>query len=377
MTSISWQGESVRNELVIRVQPNESVYCKVRPSGQTYFIGICNSLFVFLRWKFASIDKKSFYCKRTCFQVMTKSPGMSFSLQETELDLTYKSRYKWVVFIINHLYKRECVFSSNYLHFSAFVNSQTKPRDARLPEAYERLILDVFVGSQMHFVRWYIAVLQLYCFLSGSQVWSLSCLAFCVCVCLCICVFFLLHLSLVGFPNWHVSGASGLGKLTICHMTSVCQLPEALCQLFDQPNCCAESRRGLLLSPFDISIGEKLREWWIGRVAEISANIIFAITIHHQHHHFTRHHCRYHQHELIMEQRIETCSEDVQHHHCHRHRHHLQEWRIGRGLEDLHSTSARHRQGEAAAHQVNLHITGKRIIQSRICKNKKSHFFTK
>merc|ERR1712168_1210356 len=67
-----FKGESVRNELVIRVQPNESVYCKV----------------------------------------MTKSPGMSFSLQETELDLTYKSRY----------------------------------RDARLPEAYERLILDVFVG---------------------------------------------------------------------------------------------------------------------------------------------------------------------------------------------------------------------------------------
>ena len=39
--------------MVIRVQPNESVYVKV----------------------------------------MTKTPGMSFSLQETELDLTYKSRY--------------------------------------------------------------------------------------------------------------------------------------------------------------------------------------------------------------------------------------------------------------------------------------------
>jgi len=74
-----FNGGTVRNELVIRVQPNESVYAKV----------------------------------------MTKTPGMSFNLQETELDLTYKSRYK----------------------------------DARLPEAYERLILDVFVGSQMHFVR--------------------------------------------------------------------------------------------------------------------------------------------------------------------------------------------------------------------------------
>jgi len=74
-----FNGSTVRNELVIRVQPNESVYVKV----------------------------------------MTKTPGMSFTLQETELDLTYKSRY----------------------------------REARLPEAYERLILDVFVGSQMHFVR--------------------------------------------------------------------------------------------------------------------------------------------------------------------------------------------------------------------------------
>jgi len=74
-----FSGSTVRNELVIRVQPNESVYVKV----------------------------------------MTKTPGMSFDLQETELDLTYSSRY----------------------------------REARLPEAYERLLLDVFVGSQVHFVR--------------------------------------------------------------------------------------------------------------------------------------------------------------------------------------------------------------------------------
>jgi len=74
-----FNGESVRNELVVRVQPNESVYVKV----------------------------------------MTKTPGMAFTLQETELDLTYRSRFK----------------------------------DALLPDAYERLILDVFVGSQVHFVR--------------------------------------------------------------------------------------------------------------------------------------------------------------------------------------------------------------------------------
>ncbi len=72
-------GNAVRNELVIRVQPGEAVYCKV----------------------------------------MTKTPGMSFNVEETELDLTYNTRYK----------------------------------NARMPDAYERLILDVFVGSQMHFVR--------------------------------------------------------------------------------------------------------------------------------------------------------------------------------------------------------------------------------
>ncbi|XP_064160785.1 glucose-6-phosphate 1-dehydrogenase-like isoform X2 [Anguilla rostrata] len=68
-----------RNELVVRVQPNEAVYAKM----------------------------------------MSKKPGVFFSPEETELDLTYHSRY----------------------------------RDVKLPDAYERLILDVFCGSQMHFVR--------------------------------------------------------------------------------------------------------------------------------------------------------------------------------------------------------------------------------
>jgi glucose-6-phosphate 1-dehydrogenase len=43
-----------RNELVIRVQPDEAVYLKM----------------------------------------MAKSPGMAFSSEETELDLSYASRYK-------------------------------------------------------------------------------------------------------------------------------------------------------------------------------------------------------------------------------------------------------------------------------------------
>merc|ERR550532_1825256 len=72
-------GEVKRNELVIRVQPHEAVYMKM----------------------------------------MTKKPGMSFEPVESELDLSYSSRYK----------------------------------DMKMPDAYERLILDVFVGSQLHFVR--------------------------------------------------------------------------------------------------------------------------------------------------------------------------------------------------------------------------------
>lgn len=72
-------GQTRRNELVMRVQPGEAVYVKL----------------------------------------MTKRPGMTFDMEETELDLTYGARYK----------------------------------DIKLPDAYERLILDVFCGSQMHFVR--------------------------------------------------------------------------------------------------------------------------------------------------------------------------------------------------------------------------------
>ncbi|XP_063234912.1 glucose-6-phosphate 1-dehydrogenase isoform X2 [Bacillus rossius redtenbacheri] len=74
-----FNGDLKRNELVIRVQPGEAVYIKL----------------------------------------MTKTPGMTFTMEETELDLTYGSRYK----------------------------------DAKLPDAYERLLLDVFCGSQMNFVR--------------------------------------------------------------------------------------------------------------------------------------------------------------------------------------------------------------------------------
>ncbi|PAA82009.1 hypothetical protein BOX15_Mlig022703g5, partial [Macrostomum lignano] len=68
-----------RNELVMRVQPNEAVYIKC----------------------------------------MTKRPGMGFGAEETELDLSYSKRFSKV----------------------------------KLPDAYERLLLDVLCGSQVNFVR--------------------------------------------------------------------------------------------------------------------------------------------------------------------------------------------------------------------------------
>ncbi|CAL8078372.1 unnamed protein product [Calicophoron daubneyi] len=68
-----------RNEMVIRVQPDEAVYVKL----------------------------------------ITKTPGMRFDTEETELDLTYSKRYQHI----------------------------------KLPDAYERLLLDVFCGSQANFVR--------------------------------------------------------------------------------------------------------------------------------------------------------------------------------------------------------------------------------
>ena len=58
-----FDGKVKRNELVIRVQPGEALYIKM----------------------------------------MTKSPGITFDMEETELDLTYGSRYK-VTFLLIIIY---------------------------------------------------------------------------------------------------------------------------------------------------------------------------------------------------------------------------------------------------------------------------------
>ncbi|XP_031552278.1 glucose-6-phosphate 1-dehydrogenase-like [Actinia tenebrosa] len=74
-----FSGKCKRNELVIRLQPNEAIYLKC----------------------------------------MIKEAGMSFQPVESELDLSYSYRYQ----------------------------------DVKMPDAYERLIIDVLAGSQGNFVR--------------------------------------------------------------------------------------------------------------------------------------------------------------------------------------------------------------------------------
>lgn len=71
--------DAPRNELVIRLQPDEAIYMKIN----------------------------------------TKTPGLKNTLHETELDLTYKERYD----------------------------------SLDIPDAYERLLLDVTRGDHQHFVR--------------------------------------------------------------------------------------------------------------------------------------------------------------------------------------------------------------------------------
>lgn len=92
------------NELVIRIQPNEAVYLKVsllracRRGVRSYCLARCA-------------------CRTA--QMMCKMPGLEFAPVETELNLSYKSRYP------------------------------TRPP----PEAYARLLLDVLRGDQSQFVR--------------------------------------------------------------------------------------------------------------------------------------------------------------------------------------------------------------------------------
>lgn len=73
------KDEKSRNELVMRLQPNEAIYMKM----------------------------------------LVKKPGLASDVEMSELDLSYMDRYKETV----------------------------------IPDAYERLILDVIHGDQQHFVR--------------------------------------------------------------------------------------------------------------------------------------------------------------------------------------------------------------------------------
>jgi len=68
-----FDGKVKRNEMVIRVQPGEALYVKM----------------------------------------MTKSPGITFNIEETELDLTYGNRYKVNK---NHHIERTKYFREHFLY---------------------------------------------------------------------------------------------------------------------------------------------------------------------------------------------------------------------------------------------------------------------
>lgn len=75
-------------------------------------------------------------------KISTKKPGMNFNPVETELDLTYKQRYE----VMN-------LFKFKFFIFIFIKNSVYFFKGIYMPDAYERLILDVFLGSQINFVR--------------------------------------------------------------------------------------------------------------------------------------------------------------------------------------------------------------------------------
>lgn len=99
-----------RNELVIRIQPNEVCIC---PFGSSL-------------WR--ALVLQAIY-----FKLLAKQPGFVAEPQQTELDLTYKSRFVPGV----------CMHNSLTLYRYRI----------NLPEAYDRLICDVVRGDHSQFVR--------------------------------------------------------------------------------------------------------------------------------------------------------------------------------------------------------------------------------
>uniref|UniRef100_A0A8R1DN30 glucose-6-phosphate dehydrogenase (NADP(+)) n=1 Tax=Caenorhabditis japonica TaxID=281687 RepID=A0A8R1DN30_CAEJA len=112
---LDWPIEHLWEELERRVQALNEKKAEVRiqfkeVSGDIYPSGELKRSELVMRVQ----PNEAVYMK-----LMTKKPGMGFGVEETELDLTYNNRYK----------------------------------EVRLPDAYERLFLEVFMGSQINFVR--------------------------------------------------------------------------------------------------------------------------------------------------------------------------------------------------------------------------------
>lgn len=95
-----FDGKAKRNELVIRVQPGEALYVKM----------------------------------------MTKTPGITFDMEETELDLTYGRRYKVIFLLHFFFFSSNCfLFLSNDVDF-IMLGSKTA---GRLREIDSRCVLRV------------------------------------------------------------------------------------------------------------------------------------------------------------------------------------------------------------------------------------------
>lgn len=94
-----------RNEFVIRLQPLEAMYMKLT---------VCTTTCLKFRSRHSS-------CRLICLNKLddfrqVKKPGLEMATEQSELDLSYGLRYQ----------------------------------DVKIPEAYERLILDTYVPSILH-----------------------------------------------------------------------------------------------------------------------------------------------------------------------------------------------------------------------------------
>ena len=126
-------ADRLRNELVLRLQPDEAIYLKL----------------------------------------VVKKPGLDPTPVISELDLDYNRRYtvitlEWGFWFFSRERERRregegesaskarktiCSFRSSFLPLFSKIHNNKNNQGAYIPDAYERLLLDAVRGDQQHFVR--------------------------------------------------------------------------------------------------------------------------------------------------------------------------------------------------------------------------------